>query len=275
MQAMQDAAEANRQASQAAQQATQDSMNSASQQPCCIAWTAPPKFSVKAGKYPGPTSVKITDATRGAVIYYSTDGWTPTVDSPHYRGPILVDSTMTLQAIAIAPYSMRSMVSSARYTITSTPASISDAATNSAISNSDTNLVAVRLEFGADVTSKTAEVGDKVPMVLSRDVKIGEFVVKKGTPAIVTITQVDRTGIGGAPGTLSFEAEDLRPQSGPIPLQGGAKLEGQAKPPNAAVLIPMFGPLAILKHGTDAVITKGTAFTAYIDSGMPTASVQQ
>ena len=41
MQAMQNASEANRQASEAAQQAMQNSMNSVSQQPCCIAWTAP------------------------------------------------------------------------------------------------------------------------------------------------------------------------------------------------------------------------------------------
>ncbi len=227
--------------------------------------------------------MKITDPTRGAVIYYSTDGWTPTVDSPRYRGPIVVDSTTTLQAIAIAPYAARSLVASAEYTIAGNGAA-SSASSGTTIPSSfpspqgavnrPANLVAVPLVFEADVTSRTASVGDKILMALSEDVKLNDYIVKKGTLATVTITQVDRTGVGGAPGSLSFEADDLRAQSGPIPLQGGATRDGQAKLPNAAILIPMVGPLTILRHGTDAVITKGTPFTAYVDLGTPTASAK-
>jgi Chitobiase/beta-hexosaminidase C-terminal domain len=272
MQAMQDASEASRRALEANQRAMQDAQDSAAQ-PCCVSWTAAPKFSVKAGKYTGPTTVKITDASRGAVIYYSTDGWTPTVNSSRYRGPILIDSTTTLQAIAIAPYSMRSLVTSAQYTISGAPSTLSlvPVATASA---TPANSVFVPLVFDAEVSSRTASVGDKIPMVLAQDVSIGNFIVKKGTPATVTITQVDRTGIGGAPGTISFEADDLRPESGPIPLQGGAIREGESKPPNATALIPVVGPLSVLKHGTDAVITKGTPFTAFVDLGTPTARAE-
>ena len=55
--------------------------------------TAPPfaaafKFSVKSGTYSKPTTVKITDSTRGATIYYTMDGWTPTTSSTRYVGPI-------------------------------------------------------------------------------------------------------------------------------------------------------------------------------------------
>ena len=103
---------------------------------------------------------------------------------------------------------------------------------------------------------------------------LGDLVIKKGTPATVTITQVDRPGIGGAPGALSFEADGLHPASGPIPLQGGATRDGEAKLPNATVLIPVVGPLSALRHGTDAVITEGTPFTAYVDLGTAIAKVQ-
>jgi len=274
MQAMQQASEANRQATEAAQQAMQNAQSNTTT-PCCVAWTAPPKFSVKPGKYSGPTAVRITDASRGAVIYYSTNGWTPTVNSPRYRGPIQIDSSTTLQAIAIAPYSIRSIVTSGQYMIagatsasTATTASSSAHATTAPVSP---NLIPVPLIFDADVNSRTASVGDKVPMELSQDLRIGDSVIKKGTPASATITQVDRTGIGGAPGSLSFEADDLHPPSGPIALQGRATRDGEAKLPNAAILIPMIGPLTALRHGTDAVIPKGTPFTAYIDFGNPTA----
>jgi len=275
MQATRDASAA----SQAAQQAIQDSQNSGSQ-PCCLYWTAPPKFSVKPGTYSGPTTVRMTDATRGAVIYYSTDGWTPTANSARYRGPILIGSTTTLQAIAIAPYAIRSIVTSAHYVIQGTPgaSSPSSAAAASTVSatteaiNLPPGVLPVHLVFDAEVSSRTALVGDKIPLSLSEDLNLGDTVVKKGTAATVTITQVDRTGAGGAPGTLSFEADDLQAPDGPLPLQGGATKEGTAKPPNAALLIPVVGPLTILKHGTDAVIAKGTPFTAFLDTQSPLAA---
>ena len=270
IQAMHDAQEANRQATEAAQQAAQNAQNAQDNippGPCCVSWTAPPKFSVKTGKYNTPITVKMTDATRGAVIYYSTDGWTPTSNSPRYRGPVSIVSTTNLQAIAIAPYSARSVVTFAQYTIVGTSAS-------STLPSATDEVAPVPLAFDSDVTSKTAAVGDKVPMILTQDVTIGPLVVRQGTPATVTITQVDRTGIGGAPGSLSFEADDLRPASGPIPLQGGATREGEAKLPNAAILIPMVGPFTALRHGADAVITKGTSFVAYVNLGMPSASAK-
>src|SRR5271170_664651 len=215
MQAMQQASEANRQATEAAQQALQNAQSNATT-PCCVAWTAPPKFSVKPGKYSGPTTVRITDASRGAVIYYSTDGWTPAVNSPRYRGPIQIDFSTTLQAIAIAPYSIRSIVTSGQYMIAgATSASTATTASSSAhATTAPVRLILVPLIFDADVNSRTASVGDKVPMELSQDVRIGDSVIKKGTPATATITQVDRTGIGGAPGSISFETDDLHPPSG-------------------------------------------------------------
>jgi hypothetical protein len=162
IQAAQDAQQAAQQSQQAAMQAMQDAQNSQISTPpgpCCIAWTAPPKFSVKPGKYSGPLSVKITDTTRGAVIYYSTDGWTPTVDnSPRYRGPVAINGTTTLQAIAIAPYSMRSIVTSAQYTIAGTPGSSSTPVATTATPGTPSNLIPVPLVFDEEVTSKTASV---------------------------------------------------------------------------------------------------------------------
>jgi probable HAF family extracellular repeat protein len=80
--------------------------------------TATPVFSLKAGTYTGPQSVTISDATLGAIIYYTLDGTTPSTSSSMYAGTaISIGSTETLKADAIAPGFTRSPVRSASYTI--------------------------------------------------------------------------------------------------------------------------------------------------------------
>ncbi len=84
-----------------------------------------PTFSPAAGAYASAQSVTISDATSGATIYYTTNGTTPTTSSTPYTGPITVNSTETLQAIAAETGDTNSAVASAAYTITSTPPTVS------------------------------------------------------------------------------------------------------------------------------------------------------
>ncbi len=80
--------------------------------------TAIPTFSVTSGTYTTSQTVTISDTTAGASIYYTTDGSTPSVSSTWYTGPIIVSSSETLQAIAVASGSTKSAVASASYVIT-------------------------------------------------------------------------------------------------------------------------------------------------------------
>lgn len=71
--------------------------------------THAPSFSPKPGSFLGTIPpVTITDATRDAVIYYTTDGSTPTLQSQRYTHPISLSATTTLKATAIAPSLARS-----------------------------------------------------------------------------------------------------------------------------------------------------------------------
>lgn len=313
-QAMQQAQQAADQASQAAQQANQQAAQAAQQaaQSSTPYWGGPglaatPKFSVKPGSYNNTVTVRITDSTRDSTIYYTTDGWTPTPDSQIYRGPITIDKTMTLQAVAISPYTYRSLVATAKYTLSCPPCDAGaapqvadgtrppasdgvasagpmqspdksasalpsiDGATGKIFLAQDTP---VPLEFGSTVTSKTAQVGDTIKMALAEDMTVdGVVVAKKGTPATGTVVAVNHTGPGGAPGDVTFEAESMTVNGTVVRLYGSATREGQAKTPNAAILIPVVGPFTAFRHGTDAVIDKGTPFTAYVDTAASLAVV--
>ncbi|MFF2494196.1 chitobiase/beta-hexosaminidase C-terminal domain-containing protein [Agromyces sp. NPDC058064] len=59
-----------------------------------------PVFSEPGGRYTGSTTVELSSQP-GTKIHYTLDGSTPTKDSPQYRGPITIDESTNLAAIAV------------------------------------------------------------------------------------------------------------------------------------------------------------------------------
>jgi hypothetical protein len=273
MQAMQAAQQANDQMMQASQQAMQDNQQAANlaSQGCCVL-AAKPKFSVKAGNYSSAITVRMKDSTRRSTVYYTTDGWTPTTASTRYIGPITISSTTLLQAIAVSPYASRSLVATATYVLPGAPAAAAPGPAPYLIPSTGAVMVPkgtkVPLVFADEVSSTTAQVGDKISLLLTEDLKAGDVMVApKGTPATATVTQVDKHGKLGLPGDLTFEVNSLLMNGRVIQLSGTESKEGRDK--TAGILkvgfIPFVGPpAALMIHGDQAEIDKGTPLTALV-----------
>jgi hypothetical protein len=79
---------------------------------------ATPVISPAGQSFAGTISVTITDTTQGATIFYTVDGTTPTSPSTAYAGPITVNGTETITAIATATGLITSQPATQTYTST-------------------------------------------------------------------------------------------------------------------------------------------------------------
>jgi len=83
-----------------------------------------PLFSIDEGSYLLPQTVTLTTDPSDAVIYYTTNGDTPDSSSTEYTGPITINTTTTIKAIAIKPLWADSAISEASYSIVGQPANL-------------------------------------------------------------------------------------------------------------------------------------------------------
>jgi hypothetical protein len=269
-QAMQASDLANQQAMRASQMANQQAMQAAQDSYPGISFARRPAFSVVPGAVAPGTKVRLKSSTRHAVIYYTTDGWTPTISSTRYTGPIPIDSATHLQAIAVAPHCERSLIAVADYSVIGeAPPAPQSAVSTDGLLRAGTVL---RLVTSSAVNSKTAQVGDSISLLLDEDVKDGDAVIiPKGAVVDATISAVDHSGHGGAPGDIAFEVHSLHTNGITIPLQGGETLEGTDKVNTLrkTIFIPVVGPTLLLMRGDEAQIKPGMALTASVAADTP------
>jgi hypothetical protein len=78
-----------------------------------------PLINISSGALTAPSQI-VLNAPAGATIYYTTDGSTPTTSSQIYSGPIYVDYSQTINAIAYQNGLITSSVTTASYTLNPT-----------------------------------------------------------------------------------------------------------------------------------------------------------
>ena len=87
--------------------------------------TPAPTISPNGGTFPADQTVTLADTISGASIYYTLDGSTPSASSTAYTQPftLSIAGATTVKALAIAPNTPASSVTSASFTLTLNPGS--------------------------------------------------------------------------------------------------------------------------------------------------------
>jgi hypothetical protein len=124
----------------------------------------------------------------------------------------------------------------------------------------------VKLKFAESVSSKTANEGDTVNLLLDEDLKVGSVVVAKaGSKAVGTVTNAKKAGMMGKAGELNMRLEYLKVGDERVKIRGSKGKEGEGKEGTAVVLTVLFGPLGLIKHGKNVDVKEGTPLTAFLD----------
>jgi hypothetical protein len=133
----------------------------------------------------------------------------------------------------------------------------------------------VKLKFADALSSKTANEGDPVNLILDEDIKVGDVIVAKaGCKAVGSITNAKKAGMMGKAGELNMRLEHLTVGDDKVRLRGSKGKEGQGKEGTAVALTVLFGPIGLIKHGKNVEVKTGTPLTAYVDNDIPLTPIK-
>ncbi len=138
-----------------------------------------PTFSPTAGTYGSDQLVTIDTLTFGATIYYTLDGFTPTLSSSKYTSPISIagnGTTKTIKAIAVKDGIPNSPLVTGTWTI-------------------DTTLAVVSIN---SVSPSTTVDGSTSPQINWQSNSAGTYIVKVGGTSCANGTTVTGTNVSGS-----------------------------------------------------------------------------
>ncbi|MGD0505290.1 MAG: chitobiase/beta-hexosaminidase C-terminal domain-containing protein [Steroidobacteraceae bacterium] len=198
---------------------------------------ATPTFTPAPGSYTSTQSVTLTDTTPGAVIYYTTNGTTPTTSSAQFspNTPIPVSTTTTIEALAVASGYTNSAVSSGTYTIAAaTPAATPafspapgsyTAAQSVTLTDTTPGAAIFYTTNGTTPTASSAQFSPSTPIPVSTTTTIKALAIASGyTNSAVSSGTYTINAQGGTPLSVSLSSADNLygiASSGSAPIAGG------------------------------------------------------
>ncbi len=178
-----------------------------------------PAFLPGPREVPAGTQIFLSNTNPNAVIYYTTDGWTPTEFSTQYHDPIVITAAMRVQAFAEVPGRAPSPIVAASYTVSgpAIPLPVNASITGSTV----TKGTQIRLQTGNRVTSEKANIGDHFYLLLDQNLVVnGNVVAPRGMSVDAVVTSVQHAGQNGRSGVIVFRPMSLSAHGVAIPLDG-------------------------------------------------------
>ena len=130
----------------------------------------------------------------------------------------------------------------------------------------------VQLRFDREVSTKTAKVGDVIPMRVYADVVVnGKTLIKQDAPATGVVTQVKKPGRFGKRGSLKMRLESVKDVNGgrvPLdPYTSGSRFKAEGPGASAGGLL-ILGPVGLVGgafiKGSHITVDKGTRIQAEV-----------
>jgi hypothetical protein len=120
------------------------------------------------------------------------------------------------------------------------------------------------------VSSKTATEGDPVDFKVDEDVMInGMLVIAKGTLVKGEVTNAEHNGHFGKSGKLSIRVASTTSVDGQtIKLRAARGKSGSDATGSTVALTVLFGPIGLLKHGSNAEMKEGAKMVVYTDAAL-------
>lgn len=117
------------------------------------------------------------------------------------------------------------------------------------------------------ISSKTALQGDQLGLRVGEAVIEGtDVLIAKGAFVKATVAEAKGAGHFGKGGKLSINVESTRAVDGqPVKLRASKGAQGSGNVTSTVALTVLFGPIGLLRHGSDIVINPGTAIKVFTD----------
>ncbi len=124
----------------------------------------------------------------------------------------------------------------------------------------------VRVHFNEQLSSATAAAGDEFSITTDDPITLPDgTVLPPGYRGKGEVTAAEHRGMMGKAGQLSVRFDYIRIGDAHVRLRGSKGEEGKNGVTATVVLTILFGPLGLIKHGSDVVIQKGQTVTAFVD----------
>jgi len=154
---------------------------------------ATPTFAPPGGTYDAAQTVIISDSTSGSSIFYTIDGSAPTTSSTVYSGPITVDSSLTINAISVAPGYVQSATGKAVYTITASQPSTPAATETITIAEATSGATVYYTTDGTTPTTKSKVYTGPITMSVSSTLKFIAIQTNHPPSLVETVTTAIQT----------------------------------------------------------------------------------